>query len=196
LIDTKGAGLERITEKGIVANGQEFEVDCIVYATGFETAAGFTHRSGMDIYGREGQRLSEAWRDGTSTLHGWTAPGFPNCFWIQQTQATISVNGLYPMAYQAAHLAYVIRTASERKIRTLEATQEAASQWVRSIKESSKLKEAFYAECTPGYYNNEGQSGREGFANVTYAGGSQAFLEVLADWRSKGDLEGLDTRYF
>ena len=48
LIDTDGKGVERITEKGVVAGGVEYEVDCIIYASGFEVGTEFTRRAGFD----------------------------------------------------------------------------------------------------------------------------------------------------
>jgi cation diffusion facilitator CzcD-associated flavoprotein CzcO len=82
LIDTKGQGVERITEKGVVANGEEYEIDCLIYATGFELANEWSHKSGMEIYGRAGLTITEKWKDGAATLHGWTSRGFPNCFFV------------------------------------------------------------------------------------------------------------------
>src|SRR6185437_2042366 len=61
LIDTDGHGVEAITEKGFVVAGQEYEVDCIVYASGFEVGTGFVARSGFDVTGRDGLALSQAW---------------------------------------------------------------------------------------------------------------------------------------
>src|SRR5581483_2147419 len=63
LVDTQGKGVERITEKGVVANGREYEVDCLIYATGFEVGTSYTRRSGYELYGRGGQSLSEKWAD-------------------------------------------------------------------------------------------------------------------------------------
>ena len=59
LVDTDGKGVERITEKGIVANGEEFEVDRIIFATGFEVGTEYTRRSGYDPVGKGGLKLSE-----------------------------------------------------------------------------------------------------------------------------------------
>merc|ERR1719230_690344 len=70
LVDTNGKGVERITEKGVVANGVEYEVDCIIYATGFEVGTEYTRRSGYDVTGRNGLPLSEYWQHGVRTLHG------------------------------------------------------------------------------------------------------------------------------
>jgi cation diffusion facilitator CzcD-associated flavoprotein CzcO/aminoglycoside phosphotransferase (APT) family kinase protein len=59
LIHTDGQGVERITERGVVALGEEYEVDCIIYATGFEVGTAYTERAGYDVVGRLGLRLSE-----------------------------------------------------------------------------------------------------------------------------------------
>ena len=76
LFDTSGSkGVERITEKGVVANGVEYEVDCIIFATGFEVGTSYTRRAGFEIYGRNGQTLTEYWADGPRTcefLLPWT----------------------------------------------------------------------------------------------------------------------------
>ena len=86
LIDTDGKGVERITEKGVVAGGVEYEVDCIIYASGFEVGTEFTQRAGFDLTGRDGMKLSEAWADGMRSKHGIHVHGFPNLFFVQPTQ--------------------------------------------------------------------------------------------------------------
>ena len=78
LVHTDGKGVERITERGVVANGEEFEVDCIVYASGFEVGSDYTERSGFDPVGRDGISLSQAWETGMRTLHGLHVNGLPN----------------------------------------------------------------------------------------------------------------------
>jgi cyclohexanone monooxygenase len=58
LVDTDGRGVERITERGVVVAGEEIEVDCIIYASGFEVGTEFIRRAGFDLTGRDGERLS------------------------------------------------------------------------------------------------------------------------------------------
>ncbi len=58
LVDTMGRGVDRITEKGLVFDGVEYEVDCIIFATGFEVGTAYTRRAGFEIYGRGGKALS------------------------------------------------------------------------------------------------------------------------------------------
>lgn len=196
MVDTKGVGIERITDKGIVANGKEIEVDCIVYATGFELATDWSHRSNMEVYGRNGQTVTECWKTGASTLHGWTTRGFPNCFWVSIVQAALTPNFIHVTSEQAKHLAYVIGEAMKRNARTIEPTREAEDQWVKTIEEMAALRAPFQRDCTPGYYNNEGSVSNTAGRNASYGGGSPAFLKILEDWRAKGDLEGLDVQYF
>lgn len=70
MVDTKGRGVEAITPKGVVTNGKEYELDCLVYATGFELATDWSHSSGMEIYGRNGLTVTEmaGWRFNISGL--------------------------------------------------------------------------------------------------------------------------------
>lgn len=196
LVDTKGKGVSDITEKGIVANGEEFEVDCIIYATGFELVTSFSHRTNMQIYGREGKTLDELWAEGPRTLHGWSVRGLPNCFLVSIVQAALSPNFLHVTGEQALHLAYVISTAKARGIQTIEPTAEAEENWTQTIVELGKLRELFLKECTPGYYNNEGRPADSRTAKgATYGAGSPAFFKLMRDWRAEDKLEGLDVKY-
>ncbi len=54
LVDTKGRGVERVTENGVVVDGVEYAVDCLIYATGFEVGTEYTRRAGYEMYGRDG----------------------------------------------------------------------------------------------------------------------------------------------
>jgi cyclohexanone monooxygenase len=196
LIDTKGKGVSHLTEGGIVANDEEFEIDCLIYATGFELANDWSHKTGIEIFGRDGMTITEKWSDGASTLHGWASRRFPNCFWVSIVQAALTPNFMHVTAEQARHFAYVISECEKRGIRTVEPTQEAEKAWCDTIVEGTKLRADFFKECTPGYYNNEGKESESAKRNATYGYGSQAFIKILEEWREKGELEGLDLKYF
>jgi len=196
LVDTKGKGVSDITEKGVVANGEEFEVDCIIYATGFELANQFSHKANMQIYGRNGLTIDEKWSNGAQTLHGYTMLNFPNCFLISIVQSALSPNFLHVTGEQAKHISYVISTAKARNIDTIEPKAEAEEKWTETIVGLSKLRETYLKECTPGYYNNEGLPRDIRVArSSTYGAGSPAFFKLLREWRAKDDLEGLDLKY-
>jgi cyclohexanone monooxygenase len=195
LVDTDGQGVERLTEHGVVVAGQEYAVDCLIFATGFEVGTAFTRRAGYDIVGRDGRSLSQHWSEGLRTLHGLSSHGFPNCFFLGFTQTAVTVNVPHALDEQARHVAYVIDAAKRRDKRVVEATAEAEHDYVDEVRSLARLGTKFYAECTPGYYNSEGAPGnRQGFFSDMYGAGPIRFFEKLTAWREDGRLAGLDLR--
>jgi cyclohexanone monooxygenase len=192
LVDTDGKGVERITEHGIVANGKEYKIDCLVYATGFEVGTSYTRRSGYELYGRGGQSLTDKWKDGVSTLHGMHARGFPNVFIVSNTQSGFTVNFPHMINEQSKHLAYIIKEAGNHQARIVEASEEAENAWVQTIISLAIMRQKFFEECTPGYYNNEGKPNALAARNGSYGAGSVAFVKLLEDWRADGTLKGLE----
>ena len=193
LVDTNGRGVERLTETGVVANGEYFEVDCLIFATGFEVGTSYTRRSGYDIVGRGGQTLSEHWQEGLRTFQGLTSHGFPNCFFLGFTQTAVTVNVPHALNEQAKHVAHILQTARDRGTPTVEPTAQAEEDYVQEIAKSANVGARFYAECTPGYYNSEGKRGnRSGFFSDMHSAGAIKFFKLLKDWRDEGSLEGLD----
>ncbi|MCX6520705.1 MAG: NAD(P)/FAD-dependent oxidoreductase [Actinobacteria bacterium] len=192
LVDTHGRGVERITERGIVANGVEYELDCIIYATGFEVGTEYTRRSGYELYGREGLSLTDKWADGASTLHGMHSRGFPNCFIFSNVQSGFTVNFPHMIDEQSRHLAYILQHAFRDDVRVIEASAEAEAGWVQIIEGLAVNNQKFLEACTPGYYNNEGQPEQRSARNSSYGAGAIKFIEVLEEWRAAGGLEGLE----
>ena len=92
LVDTDGKGLDKITEKGIFFDGKEYEVDCIIFATGFEVGTEYTRRSGYEIVGKNNLSISEKWKDGLVTYHGMHCRGFPNTFFFGPAQGGFTAN--------------------------------------------------------------------------------------------------------
>ena len=194
LIDTDGVGVERFTQAGLVANGQEFELDCVIFATGFEVGTDYTRRSGYDLIGHNGQSLKDKWADGIATLHGMQTSGFPNCFIISQAQSGFTVSFPHAMNEQAKHIAYIIQQVARSNAKVVEVTEEAEQEWVQEIIKMSRLSESFQAECTPGYYNNEGKPNPKSVQNGSYGAGPVKFFKVIEGWREEGTLAGLELR--
>ena len=193
LVDTDGRGVERVTERGIVANGVEYPVDCIVFATGFEVGTSYTRRAGYDLIGRNGLSLSDKWANGWRTLFGLQANGFPNCFFLGFTQTALAVNVPHALNEQAKHVTYILDQARQRGATRIEATLEAEDMWLAEMRDKARIAERFYAECTPGYYNNEGRlDTSNGFFAGTYGAGPIKFFRILDDWRSTDRLEGVE----
>ena len=193
LVDTEGKGVDRITEKGLVVNGVEYEVDCIIFATGFEVGTSYARRAGYEITGREGRTLSEKWGEGMSTLHGMQSHGFPNCFLMHMSQAAFTANFPHLLEELTTHLAYIIGHALSTGARTVEVEPEAEEAWVQTILEKANgMMGPGGPNCTPGYYNNEGKSpGPTALQGAPYGGGSIAFFQLLEHWRSDGKFQGL-----
>jgi cyclohexanone monooxygenase len=195
LVDTNGKGVERLTERGVVANGKEYEVDCLIFATGFEVGTSYTRRAGYDIIGRGGKTLSENWRNGLRTLHGLTTHGFPNCFFLGFTQGAITISVPVALDWQANHVCYLVNEARKRGFETLEPTVEGQEAYVEEVRRLAPGGARFYMECTPGYYNSEGASGnRNGFFSDMYGAGPLQFFEVLGQWRDNGKMDGIALR--
>ncbi len=192
LVDTHGQGVERITENGVIVDGTEYELDCLIFATGFEVGTSYTRRAGYDIVGKAGKSISEHWADGMRTFHGLHAHGYPNCFYLGFTQSGITVNVPHTLNEQAKHVAYILDKARSAGASTVEATAEAEQQYVDDIHRLASSGSRFYQECTPGYYNSEGQTGnRKGFFSDMYGGGPTRFFELLENWRANDELKGL-----
>jgi cation diffusion facilitator CzcD-associated flavoprotein CzcO len=201
LVDVSDSkGVEKITEKGLVAGGVEYEVDCIIYASGFEITTDISRRYSIDaVEGRDGLSLYDYWRDGYKTLHGMTSRGFPNQFFTGFTQVGISANIAANYELQGEHIAYIIAQALERGAEVVEPTEDAQDAWCRTVKDTAVDNSAFDASCTPGYYNNEGGGpgaeegeGIRSHLGEPYGPGFYAFGDLLAAWREKGDLDGLE----
>jgi cyclohexanone monooxygenase len=195
LVDTKGQGVDEVTENGVIVDGKEYELDCLVFATGFEVGTNYTSQSGYDVIGKDGISLRQKWDDGLSTFHGLYSHGFPNAFFLGFTQTGLTANVPHGLNEQASHLAHVVKHGRDNNATTIEATQEAEDDWVETIHSLAHMAEAYFIECTPGYYNNEGKTGnRNGFLSGQYGGGPVEFFQILEDWRNEGSFKGLEIK--
>jgi cation diffusion facilitator CzcD-associated flavoprotein CzcO len=205
LVDTDGKGAERITEGGVVVQGREYAVDCIVWATGFEVGTDFTSRAGFDLVGRNGLRLSEYWAEGMRTLHGIHVHGFPNAFIVQLTQGSNHIaNVPHNMTESGNTIAAVVGHAVATGSSTVEVTAEAEEAWIqRLLGGGSALRDLGGGEralnipgsleCTPGYYNNEGRAptAAQRYNFLGFPGGPLAFFQYIDQWRTSGQFDGL-----
>ncbi|HXK22887.1 MAG TPA: NAD(P)/FAD-dependent oxidoreductase [Myxococcota bacterium] len=198
LVDVSASrGVERMTAKGLVAEGVEYPVDCVVFASGFEISPR-DQRAGWGIEVIEGRNrvsLYDHWAHGYKTFHGMTSHGFPNQFFTGFTQGAVSANTTSMYEQQAEHIAYIVGEARRRGVRIVEPTQEAEDRWVQTIRDTA-IPSDFLEQCTPGYYNNEGggDGGIRSALGEPYGPGFYAFDKLLQEWRDDGRLEGLVLR--
>jgi len=181
LVDTADhGGITRMTETSIIVGETEYEVDCVIFATGFEVGVSGVLSGTMPVRGRGGRTLLEAWSTGPETLHGFYSHGFPNLFQLGALQNANSVNFVHILQDQAEHIAAVVAAARQAGAGIVEPSEEAQREWTREVRESALDNEQFQADCTPGYYNSEGKGRPNDF---TYGPGPVAFHRVLEEWR-------------
>jgi cyclohexanone monooxygenase len=190
LVDTNGKGVDRVTEHAVVVNGVAYEIDCLIFATGFEVGTAYTRRSEFEVYGRDGVALSGYWAKGMRTFHGFLSHGFPNCFHMGLTQTGLAPNFTYMLDGQAKHIAHLLTSVKNREAKWVEPTHEAETDWVKLVTAPTFISD-YQNTCTPGYYNGEGQREGQGFLESQYPQGAVAFYAMLEQWREQGEFEGL-----
>ena len=193
LVNTDGKGLDLITKNGIVFDGKEYAVDCIIFATGFEVGTDYSRRAGYQINGVDGLSISEKWADGLSTYHGMHVRGFPNSFFFGPAQSGFTATYTYSLDEQSVHLAHILGRLKEHGARRIEASETAELEWVQTIIDKARLTADFQEKCTPGYYNNEGQINTKPQNNM-YGGGPIEFFALMKKWRAQDGLPGLELR--
>lgn len=195
LIDVSSTkGVEAMTEKGFVANGREYEVDCMILASGFEVTSDLDRRWGIDtIEGREGASIYRHWADGPRTFHGVMTSGFPNQFYMGYIQGALNASVTEQNSRQGQHIAHIIAEALKRGADVVEPTPEAQDEYVAHFEGAEIDMTAFSRECTPSYFNNEGEGDGKARWRLfrAYGPGWDAFQTMLAEWRDKGDMAGL-----
>jgi len=125
--------------------------------------------------------------------------GFPNQFFTGFVQGGVNASTTETFNQQGRHIAYIIGEALARGAEIVEPTQEAQAAYIKLIRDTAIDMSQFQRECTPGYFNNEGETqlnekGEEKFRSALgelYGPGFYAFEKLLQDWRDQGGLAGL-----
>jgi len=134
LVDLMETPIERITPSGVRTTERDYDVDVIVYATGFDAVTGAFDR--IDFIGPGGRHLRDKWHLGPSTYLGVQTAGFPNLVMVAGPQgASVSTN--YPRAIEFAvdWNTGLLEHAARRGFRRIEVTPEAEAEWVEHVKE-------------------------------------------------------------
>lgn len=199
VVDTDGVGVTQIDETSVYANGIAHEVDCIIFATGFDVAAAAHKVGGYELVGRGGLTMEKKWDDGIRTVHGTQMHGFPNFHVVGGVmQGTTSFNFTHTLQMQATHAVDIIQKCTDRGIRSIEVTSAAEDRWLETMKTPHAIDLGkYFGACTPGFLNNEGEVGdKPTFLGSTYGGGALKYNEIIKEWRS-GDqmLADCDAAY-
>jgi len=196
LVDTNGQGVDRIDETGVWVGGVHHELDCLIFASGFEVGTTYARRAGFETIGRDGVTLSDHWADGMRSKHGMHVHGFPNLFVVAPNQAANLISNItHNFSEAGATIAAVLAHALSVGADQVEVTEEAEAAWVQLLETSTR---AFMGnpDCTPGYYNNEGKpiGRRERLNGSGYPDGPVAYFHYIDRWRTSGEFEGLEFR--
>ena len=192
------AGIERITEQGPLVDGRQFEVDCIVYGTGFEAElTPLYRRAGHDIVGRDGVRLADKWADGAASLFGMMSRGFPNMFVMPAPgqQAVVTVNYTQLAVLGAEFVGGAVRVLEEKGVDVFDVSAEAEDEWCAKIVDSFVDGSAVLSACTPSRINLEGHPEAMNPRNGNYGRGLGDYFgyrEILETWLERQDCDGLD----
>ena len=179
LVDTRGEGVTLINEKGPVYQGQQYELDLLIYATGFEV-----QKTGIynQIIGEDGQDLEDKYRSGMRTVFGIHSQGYPNLFVMGGYQASFQFNLTYMLQTQGDHIAECIAYVRDNGFDTIDPTEVTEEWWVKEVIDN-RGKTSRNEECTPGYYNFEGESQRRQDGN--YNGGIRKYWAHMESTREK-----------
>lgn len=148
LVDVSHDPVERITPKGLVTGGREYELDCLILATGFDAMTGSLH--GIDIRGRNGETLIDKWNAGPITYLGLGVSGFPNFFTITGPGSPSVLSNMVTAIEQ--HVDWIADCLEYMRVQghsTIEATTTAEQDWVGHV--NSIANETLYPSCNSWY---------------------------------------------
>ena len=145
---TRERAIERITSSGVVAGGREFELDSIVFATGFDAMTGAV--LGVDIRGRASISLKQAWDAGPRTYLGLCTVGFPNLFLITGPGSpSVLTNMIVAIEQHVDWITDCLRDLRRDGRATIEATRQAQNDWVEHVNAVAGL--TLYPTCNSWY---------------------------------------------
>lgn len=135
LVDVIGTPIQKITSQGVQTADKLYELDILIYATGFDATTG-SFRA-VDIQGRGSQQLSDVWKDGIRTQLGLTVKDFPNFLMVMGPHQAF---GNFPRSieYAVNWCADYMRYAVEHGITCMEATEDGTEKWTQHVHECGK----------------------------------------------------------
>ncbi len=181
LVDTHGKGITEITAAGPVFEGRQYTLDLLIYATGFEV-----QKTGIynQIRGEGGLDLTDKYSSGIRTLFGIHSQGYPNLFIMGGYQSSFQFNLTDILNTEGAHIAACVDHVRRHGYQSIDPTPEAEEWWVQEVIKY-RGKTTRNRDCTPGYYNFEGEFQRRQDGN--YNGGFHRYVGHMDEARKKMD---------
>ncbi|MFC7395353.1 flavin-containing monooxygenase [Scopulibacillus cellulosilyticus] len=183
LVDVKESPIEKITSKGVKTTETEYELDTLVFATGYDAMTGPLFK--IDICGKEGKALKEKWDNGaqTRTYLGIATAGFPNFFMITGPESPSVISNM-PVSIEQ-HVEWIadcLQYLRVHNIETIEAKTEAEEAWSKHCKD---VADATLYSKTESWYTGANIAGKpRGF--LIYLGGVDQYRKICNDVADKG----------
>ncbi|HEY1796076.1 MAG TPA: NAD(P)/FAD-dependent oxidoreductase [Stellaceae bacterium] len=182
LVDLRGAPIERISRAGICTTEKEYPVDIIVFATGFDAMTGPMLR--MDIRGRGGVALKDAWEAGPLTYLGLQVAGFPNLFTITGPGSpSVLCNMPVAIEQHADWITECIDHLRTNGLQRIEARADAVDEWVAEVNEMAH--KTVLPLATHSWYLGANIPGKPRVF-MPYAGGMVRYRQKCADVVARG----------
>ncbi|MBM4259207.1 MAG: NAD(P)/FAD-dependent oxidoreductase [Deltaproteobacteria bacterium] len=141
--------IEKVTAKGIITvDGKLHEVDTIIYSTGFETT---TYLAALDVTGRGGRPLKEAWNDGAQAYLGITTSGFPNLFMLygpNTNQGSI----IFMLEQQVDYIMRQIKRMEAEKLAWIDVRPEVMTAFNNQLQKDIGKVDVWQAQCGNDFY--------------------------------------------
>ena len=135
LVDLRATPIRAIDERGVATSDRHYDVDAIVFATGFDAMTGAL--TALDIRGRERASLRDAWRDGPANYLGLAVAGFPNLFTVTGPGSpSVLTNMVSSIEQHVEWIDACLAWMGERGATRIEATGEAQARWVDYVNRS------------------------------------------------------------
>lgn len=148
LVDVSTCPIDEITPAGIVTNGKEYELDAIVYATGFDAMTGALLK--VDVRGQGGYSLREKWAEGPKTYLGVMAAGFPNLFMMTGPGSpSVLANMITGAEQHAEFILELIQASEQTDFHVIDASSDAEERWVEVV--NLRSRQTLYPQCNSWY---------------------------------------------
>ncbi|MEX2255870.1 MAG: NAD(P)/FAD-dependent oxidoreductase [Acidimicrobiia bacterium] len=183
LVDLRGGGIERIAETGIETGQGHYELDVIVLATGFDAMTGALAR--IDVRGRDGRALRDAWEGGPRTYLGLQTAGFPNLFMVSGPGSpSVLVNMVVSSEHHVEWIGACLEHLRAHGHATIEPTVEAQDAWVAHANDVAS-RTMFTATTCNSWYVGANVPGKPRVF-MPYVGGLPAYVARTEEVASRG----------
>lgn len=183
LVDVKKAPIQEITSAGIRTEKDDYELDMIVFATGFDAMTGPLFK--IDIRGRDGISLKEKWAGGaqTRTYLGIGTAGFPNMFMLTGPESpSVLSNMMVSIEQHVEWVSDCVNYLRDNNIKMIEVDEEAENAWSKHCREIAE--QTLYVKTDSWYMGANIAEKARGFH--IYVGGVGVYREICDEVAEKG----------